>query len=265
MESKVKIPFAKKNGRVVHINEVENGLACDCYCCKCGAQLVAKNNVSNIKEAHFAHYNSEDCGKALETSIHQAAKQLLLQTKKIVLPDILYYDKSNEVTFKKVELEKTFPYDIRADALGYINNIDKVIIEFAFTHFTDEKKKQKFNKLKIPAIEVSLNRLCLSFDDIEKILLSSGYKEWLYYSLQDNPEINSIVKKYKNEISSLNNNIESLTNENVSKISSLKNSIDSLINENLSLKNEKLSLEEKIKNYILENVKLKRNIRGYKA
>ncbi len=107
--------------------------------------------------------------------------------------------------------------------------------------------------------------MCVSFDDIEKVLLENGHKEWLYYSLQAKPEIVSIVKKYLDEISALKSTIDLLKNENLSEISSLKNSIDSLTNEILSLKNEKLALEEKIKNHILENIKLKRNMRGYKA
>ena len=70
MNIKVKIPFAVQNGRIVHISEVENGLSCNCKCCYCGARLLAKNNKDNIKKSHFAHYNSDDCGNSLETSIH---------------------------------------------------------------------------------------------------------------------------------------------------------------------------------------------------
>jgi competence CoiA-like predicted nuclease len=247
MRSKVKIPFAIKNGRIVHISEVENGLACDSYCCLCGAQLIAKNNESNIKEAHFAHYDSEECGKALETSIHLAAKQFLLETKKIVVPDILYFDKSIEISFEKVEIEKSLSYDIRVDAFGHINNVNKLIVEFAFTHMTGEKKKKKFNKLKIPAIEVSLNHSCYSFEDIEKILLECGFKKWLFYSIQDIPEINSYVQN---------------TN---SKIETLMDTLDLLKNANVKLVDNNRELEKTNEELRCEIVKLKRNMKGFKA
>ena len=213
MDTKVKIPFAKKNGRIVHISEVENGLSCDCHCCKCGAQLVAKNNVSNIKEAHFAHYNSADCGISLETSIHKAAKQYLSETKKIVLPDVLYYDKNDTITFEKVELEETIPYKnrhITVDALGHLNAEKKIIVEFAFTHFSSEKKKQIINELRIPAIEVILNKFCTSFNDIKRILQESWYKNWLYHPLNDNPGLSSVINQYKTEIDAYKQKMKTL-------------------------------------------------------
>ena len=226
MDTKVKIPFAEQTGKIVHISEVENGLLCNCKCCYCGAQLIAKNNKDNIRESHFAHYNSDDCGKSLETSIHKAAKQYLLETKKIILPDIFYYDKINQITFEKVELEKTINYEdssIKVDALGYINNKHKIIIEFAVTHYSSEKKKQIFNKLKIPTVEVYLPISCNSFEAIKLILQEDGFKEWLYYPLQDNPKLNSFVKKYKSEIDGLKHNVKSLSNENNSLKTELHN------------------------------------------
>ena len=244
---KVKIPFGEYNGKIVHISQVKNGLDCNCKCCKCGARLIAKNNEKNIREAHFAHYNAPDCNKPLEESIHKAAQQYLLDTKKIVVPDTLFYDRSNEIIFEKVELEKTLPYNIKVDALGYINNINKIIIEFAVTHFVDAGKKHKINKLRIPAIEVTLDKSCLSFEDIEKVLGDSGFKKWIYSPINDMPEINSAIQKYNAKINSLNDTISTLN-----------------IN-NLKLVNEKNELEKINEDLRVENVKLKRNLKGFKA
>ncbi len=217
MESKVKIPFANQNGKIVHISEVKNGLACKCICCYCGKQLIAKNADENIKEAHFAHYKSDDCHKSLETSIHKAAKQYLADTKRIVLPDIIYYDKCYKIKFEKVELEKIIKYEnnsIKVDALGHIDEDRKIIIEFAVTHFSSDKKNKIFNKLKIPTVEVSLHEFCTTFDDIRNVLQASWNKEWLYYPLMDNPKLNSFIKKYRSEIRDLNQKIKYLKDEN---------------------------------------------------
>lgn len=38
----LKIPYAARNGRLVHISEVENGLQPDCTCPACKRPLVAR-------------------------------------------------------------------------------------------------------------------------------------------------------------------------------------------------------------------------------
>lgn len=201
MDYKIKIPFAEQNGKIVHISEVGSGLECNCKCCYCGSQLIARKGETN--EHHFAHYNSEECEKSLETSIHKAAKQYLESSKKLVVPDLFYYDKNHLLSFEKVELEKIIYYEnkyIKVDALGYLKDNHKIIIEFALTHFADERKELIFDKLKIPTIEVSLNIYLNSFDKIKETLLGNGFKEWLFYPIKDNPKLNSIINNYKREI-----------------------------------------------------------------
>jgi hypothetical protein len=280
MNTLVKIPFGNCNGVVVHISQVKNGLDCNCKCCKCEARLIAKNHEENIREAHFAHYNAPDCDKALEKSIHEAAKQFLFQNKKIVVPDILDYGNSNELSFEKVNLEERLPYNIQVDALGYKNDSDKFIIEIAVTHFVDSLKKQKINKLKIPAVEVTFDRTCITFDDIEKVLLGSGFKKWLYHPIQDT-DINSYIEKYNTKIDNLTNTIQSLQinnlelikekdeleklNENL-RIENVKiDMIQTLQTNNHKLINEKNELEKMNEKLRLENVKLERNLKGFKA
>jgi|GEM_PF-4221556 len=217
MDTKVKIPFAEHNGKIVHISQVENGLSCNCLCCYCGAKLIAKNNSDNIREPHFAHYDSDDCGKSLETSIHKAAKQYLSENKRIILPDLFYYDKSNLIDFESVELEKTINYEgssIKVDALCYTHNDHKIIVEFAVSHYTGEKKKQILSKLKIPTIEVSLPLACISFEGIKTILEESGFKEWLYYPIMDSPKLKSIINEYKKELKICKNKLLDLERDN---------------------------------------------------
>jgi hypothetical protein len=67
----------------VRVEEVAKGLECNCYCAKCGAKFVA---VHNAKTPHFRHYNSDDCGASFETAVHLMAKQVLVETRTLMLP-----------------------------------------------------------------------------------------------------------------------------------------------------------------------------------
>lgn len=73
-----------RDGQCVGINEVERGRKCGCICAACGHQLVARQG--EIRAWHFAHDVQSDCKSMGETHIHLAAKQILRDRKKIVLP-----------------------------------------------------------------------------------------------------------------------------------------------------------------------------------
>ena len=214
MDNKVKIPFAEYNGKIVHISEVKPGLECNCICCNCGAQLIARKG--EINEHHFAHHKSEDCKKSLETSIHKAAKQYLEINKQLLIQDTIDFNKNYLVTFDKVEIEKTLYYEdkyIKVDALGYLKNNNKIIIEFALTHFASERKRQIFDKLKIPAIEISLSSNLKTFNEIDEVLQGNGFKEWLYYPLKDNPKIQTVINDYEIKLKDCKNKLRKSEDE----------------------------------------------------
>lgn len=71
----LKIPFALKNGAIVHISEVESGLRQDCLCPACKNPLVARKG--DLKVHHFAHSAETNCQP--ETVIHLLGKQLLAE------------------------------------------------------------------------------------------------------------------------------------------------------------------------------------------
>ena len=91
--------------KLVHIDNVPNGLDCNCYCPYCHAQLVAKNN-GKKKISHFAHYHAEDCGKAYETALHLLAKEILCERKVLMLPAYKNVRESQLIVFDEIEIEK---------------------------------------------------------------------------------------------------------------------------------------------------------------
>ena len=73
----------KSDGQRVFIDDVPNGLKCNCICSKCGEPLVAKNG-GKINIHHFAHKNDSNCKG--ETLAHLEAKRIIEKEKYIWLP-----------------------------------------------------------------------------------------------------------------------------------------------------------------------------------
>lgn len=73
--SSVLIPFAKdiKTKQYVGIDEVPNGLACNCVCISCGMRLEARQG--DEREHHFKHKNKakKECKISYWVSIRSIA------------------------------------------------------------------------------------------------------------------------------------------------------------------------------------------------
>src|SRR5690348_9510442 len=66
-------------------DQVPRGKLCGCVCPACQAPLVARQG--NQIAWHFAHESLSDCRGAVETAIHRFAKQVILDSRTIRLPE----------------------------------------------------------------------------------------------------------------------------------------------------------------------------------
>lgn len=207
----IKIPFALREGNLVHISDIsknEKGLGCNCRCIECGEILIARIGEKNTR--HFSHYNKNtNCTGGVETGLHIFAKEILLKRKQIVLPrlSIIYKENSikksefylfteinnvknsvlkgkslnkklisekNRVVFDDIYSEQTIN-DIRPDIIIYKNGIP-LIIELAVTHFIDKEKKAKIKRSNISTIEIDLKKYKNQFNkmskyDLERVII----------------------------------------------------------------------------------------------
>ena len=76
-----KLLYANRSGSLVHISEVERGLACGCSCPACGEGLVARQGEK--RQPHFAHQSGSACNP--ETQLHAVAKRILFDRISIAL------------------------------------------------------------------------------------------------------------------------------------------------------------------------------------
>jgi len=172
-DKNVLMSFAEnKVGRMVSINESENGKKCECICSSCKEPVIARQGNYNLW--HFAHASGKECANSSETSLHQAAKQLLLDESWMMLPSSYSSIElsltgfpsvvgaaslpSRRVNFSSVELEKDVGGGRRPDLIAFMNGAI-MYVEVAVTHFIDEKKLEWLKEAGIPTIEVNLSTM----------------------------------------------------------------------------------------------------------
>jgi hypothetical protein len=186
----VKVPYGEKDGRSFHVDEVENGIKCGCTCPGCGKKLIAANR-GEKRVHHFKHEKGAGYATCLESSLHLAAKDILLETKQITLPAAEYEFPGKQSSFLLAEaqmltlddviLEKR-EGDITPDVIAVANGV-RIFIEIFVTHKVDEDKLDKIREMGVLAVEVDLSEYDRDFDReiLRKAICERGEdKRWLY-------------------------------------------------------------------------------------
>ena len=200
-------------GKLVYIDEVQNGNKCCCFCPACKEPLIAKNQGFK-RMHHFSHQSGTECDYAMESMLHLLAKEkireaFLLKTEFwIEFEYKSFCSQQNECKFTRYsdcyeskrlrfdikqyydscEQEKPYDYTNRRSDLKIFssthNNREPIYLEFTVTHASDLKKLHSGNKI----IEIRIN----SEKDIINIV-ENGILEPNYYNIceyNDNNEIN---------------------------------------------------------------------------
>lgn len=195
------LTYAIKDGILVNVKSVPNGIACGCICPNCKERLVAVSNLESktyMNSAHFRHESGVDCVGAYESALHLLAKEVLSKFKKLQIPDYHFdYDSKNQFSFQKsfevhefqeCVLEQRLEFDdfyFVPDLIGYSQR-RKVLIEFAYTHFIDLEKRDKIRKSKIPCIEIDIRGMELDKEELEKLFISKTQNiYWISNPIQD--------------------------------------------------------------------------------
>lgn len=166
-----------KDGKIVYIEDAENGLKCDCYCPECGEPLVAKNN-GKKKEHHFAHFRSVECEHGYQSALHYMAKDVFLEMKEFVF------------------LKNGAPIKYRIDDVALEKAVDAIIpdilvtcdgktfiVEIFVTHAVDDEKKEKIRNLKLSALEIDLSRfrhVILDKEALKSEVSNAENFSWVY-------------------------------------------------------------------------------------
>lgn len=205
--AELKLTYGKdSNGRLVHVDEVQRGLACECVCPGCGAQLVARKG--ERKQHHFAHANGADCAGARMTALHMLAQQILEKEKQVMLPN---YSNGREQhackcqSFKTITLEEVCKDETsrrRPDCIGRPFKNDKSLwIEIFCCNPISKEREDDIKRRKQYCIEINLSDLLntqFTEEDVKKRLLTNREdRKWVCHPEWD--ERARIVKADEND------------------------------------------------------------------
>ena len=198
--TEILIPFAlNKHGKQVSVDEVDNGLACECICISCKSRMIAKNNCSE-KQSHFAHHRAGKadlkCDITFANSVFWMSESIIttsITNIKLLTPNLLSeYDNETEVTSAGIrELDvKTVDFFPKNNGSSWTFVVDVIAkerrrplaITLSFDKGTDwhgaVSYKGKF-----------LSNLVINLSKLHKIwrLKKAGFRESLNYELFENP------------------------------------------------------------------------------
>ena len=166
-------------GNLTHVDTVPKGAKCGCHCPHCNAPLYAKNG-GQVREHHFAHAQGRECEGAYESSLHLLAKEILQETGQIMLPS-QYGMPSGRVRLRNIQVEKwDEQYKIRPDVEGLMNNGERLLVEFYFSHKVDGEKRKVIVENHLKCIEIDINYQALEKAEFKDFLINStDDRKWL--------------------------------------------------------------------------------------
>lgn len=188
-----RIVFAlDRQGRLVDIHSVPQGLACGCVCPGCGGRLLAKQG--QIRAWYFSHASGAECVSGAETALHLAAKRLILEHRSVALPPLVVNFKRLHPRFGLFERSKTVELPEKvwrlsearaesrigtyiADVAGHLDDRTEVIVEVKVRHEVEPEKAKYLRARRVPCIEIDLLPLleeALTLQDLAWHVLESG-------------------------------------------------------------------------------------------
>lgn len=165
-------------GKLVHVDDVDNGLNCNCNCPNCHEPLLARHG--NIREHGFAHH-SKTRGANLQicyrVTMYKLAEQILQEEKYILAPS--YYDifKEQRITFEEVAIDSRFDRnDKQPDVIATTQDGKQYLIEFTFKEKVQHKKAIDYANTDCIVIDLSNQTL----DTLKSFLLEKvNDKTWI--------------------------------------------------------------------------------------
>ena len=218
MKKVFKIPFAyDAAGTIYDYTTAKKGID---YHCTCGEVVRIRGGA--VIRNHFYHVNPVECSS--ESIIHQAYKEVLLRSKKLLLPR--KYNGQLLIEFDEVILEKRIA-DFIPDAIG-IKAGQKYLVEFANTSYIHERKLSKIKRANLFCIEVSISPNVESIEEIESHMVAEQYSKRIVHApTWREVEVYKaqLLKRYNSKVAELERKQE----EEMKKLTEYASALNSLV------------------------------------
>ena len=185
-----------EEGRIVHVDEVPRGKACNCHCPCCQEQLEARHG--DKKQHGFAHLSQDRRANlqiCYEVTMYKLAEQLIQERKRIWLPSYYNIFPEREVEFVKVEVNRDYDREDRQpDIIATTEDGQQYIIELYFGY----KAAGHCNEIdyeSVNCIEIDLTGQTLN--SIKTFISSRPNEKWKWVNNQSCFE--KIVDRYKQD------------------------------------------------------------------
>lgn len=166
------------NGRMVHVDDVPNGLNCGCSCPCCHERLQARHG--EVRAHGFAHH-SDNRGANLKICymviMYKLAEQIIQYEKKIRVPSYYGIFKGGDLVFSEVTLDSQYDReDKQPDVIAITPEGERYLIEFTFDYKVQHKENIDYKNLNCIEIDLSSQTL----ETLRDFLLNSDKdRKWL--------------------------------------------------------------------------------------
>lgn len=192
--------YALRGGLVVHISQVQRGLACGCVCSACQKPLLARKGA--VRTHHFAHATRSDCPGPAETLLHRAAKEMVATLTEIRLPaytrcrsrrEALWMESPTGKLILREVSEHIESAKIETPIASIIPDViltikaKQLAVEIVVTHDVDTRKMRVYRNHDVPVIRISLGwqDQWLAPEELrQKLAQDLTCKAWLFHPKQ---------------------------------------------------------------------------------
>lgn len=180
-----KNPYGLKDGRLVHVQDVEKGLKCGCICPTCKVNLIAKKGYKRIH--HFAHQCDDNSCLHIQDTYFMLALEIIEQNQYITLPN--YYSiKSQKVTLKNIRSNR-YSNDNKILPEIIAETEDEMEIHIRYKTIKGRGRCMQSNDI----VCLELNAEQITLENLRDFLLNStDNKKWLA-----NPFYDAIIEQNK--------------------------------------------------------------------
>jgi hypothetical protein len=189
-----RVVFAQdEQGRLIHIDSVRRGKACNCRCLACNETLIARHG--EIKAHSFAHMSGTECQYAIDAMLNRLASELIAARGCFRTP-ALTVAASRVGPLGAIERDETIPSrhlrveSVRIDRCVHRQRPSVVmlvkgrelILEMTHAHRLDAHKRAAIEKFGLPAIELHLADC--KFETVEQfeyvLVDDTRHKHWIF-------------------------------------------------------------------------------------